>query len=300
MQLLNPLPPSDLPAEALYARLRSRRAGLRTAPLPDGIEPVTVETELRAVLNWVFRRMDRRLRRQLGPYLEIVAMRQLILWLRYRLAKETPPAAVQRSTLINLALLDRLETIDAPLRLVETLEALLAADYPLVDGLGETWLKQGPGGVEQQLGRGILEHGRAQVRQPTVRQLILGLIDLRNVLTIVKSWHWQVRAIPRLVAGGELAGDELLRVWQRQDRRRLSRLVSRVAGHRTDSGQPRGIEKALLDGLTRRLQRAGRDPLSPALVLDYLWLCQVQAHNRLIRQAGPLLPDGILAEALLA
>lgn len=300
MQLLNPIAPSDLPAEALFSRLRSRRATLcASAPAASGAS-LPPEQELRALLDWVFLRLDRRLRRQLDPYLGILAMRQLIMQLRYRLVREPVPPAVQRSALLNPALRGRLDATDDPVRLVAVLENSLKDTCPFLAGLTGTYLDQGPGGVEQQLGRGILEYERARAHHPVVLWLVTALIDLRNLLAIAKLWHWQVRQAPRLVTGGRLAGPELLRVWQQQDRRRLNRLAGRVAGRPIDNEQPHGIEKALLDGLARRLRRASRDPLDPALVLDYLWLNQVQAHNRLLRQAERLLPDTVLTEALLA
>ena len=241
------------------------------------------------------------MRRILSPYLEVVATRQLILALRYRLAGEEPPQALQRSRITNPQLLERIAAERESVRLINWLETSLGESYPFLRGLTRCYLQQGPGGVERQLSGGILVHGlgRASGKQ-IVHWLLATLIDFRNLLTILKHWHWKVRTSPVLLVGGRFETVGLLRIWRREDRLGLQRIAGRIARESISEEQSRAVERALLNGLSRRLQQAGRDPLDPALVLDYLWRCQVLAHNQTVYQTGVDQAGIFSGEALLS
>ena len=301
MQLLNPTPPSELPTVALFSRIRGRRARLRAQSVtaePDKVQP---ELELRAVYDWVYLHLGAGLRRILAPYLEVVATRQLILALRYRLAGDDPPQALQRSKLTNPQLLERIASEHESTRLISWLESSLGESYPFIRGLTRCYLQQGPGGAERQLSGGILVHGldRASPKE-IVHCLLETLIDFRNLLTILKHWHWKVRSAPLLLMGGQLGTAMLLRIWRREDRPGLQRIAGRIARESIRDVQPRAVERVLLNGLSHRLQKAGRDPLDPALILDYLWRCQVLAHNQTVYQTGADQTGIFAGEALLS
>jgi len=237
----------------------------------------------------------------LVPYLEVVATRQLVLALRYRLAGEDPPQALHRSRLINPLLLERIVVERESAKLVNWLETSLTESYPFARGLSRCYLQQGPGGAERQLSSGILVHGLGKAsRKEIVRWLLENLIDFRNLLTILKHWHWKVRSAPVLLAGGQFGTAGLLRTWRREDRTGLQRLVGRLARGSVNDEHPRAVERALLNGLSHRLQQAGRDPLDPALILDYLWRCQVLAHNQTVYQTGADQAGMFAGEALLS
>lgn len=293
MQLLMPIPASELPREALLARLRSRRArlGQLFASAP--------EADLQAALEWVYVRLDARALRQLRPYLEVLALRSLLLGLRYRLAGEPLPSALARLRLLNPALFELLDRPGEPATVVLALEQALCADYPFAAGLAGCYLNQGPGGVEQQLGSGILSAGLARSRTRVVRQVLTALIDLRNLLAVLKYWRWQVATPPPLLAGGALPTPQLRRLWAAQDQSAMLKLLRRLSVLPPADSEPRSVERLLLGSLSRRLQRSARDPLGLGVIVDYLWRCQIEAGNRNLRQ---LLGEGreeLLAEALL-
>ena len=74
--LLAPPSPTDLPAEALLARLRARRAGLELSGAAGG-GPAPAE-----FIDWLAPRLGRALWEALRPCLEIEAMHLLLLALR--------------------------------------------------------------------------------------------------------------------------------------------------------------------------------------------------------------------------
>lgn len=287
MKLLTPTSPSELPADALLARLSYRRSSIETAA--PAADPVC----------WVYQRLNRGLRKQLEPFLDLLAMRCLVLRLRYGLAGEAPSAQLKDDCLLAKPLQQLAATPGGGQDSLARLEAALAADYPFVSGLVATYRNQGPGGVEQQLAAGILRHSLAGSRHQTLIMLLRYLIDLRNCLTIHKFWRWQIRRMPPLTAGGSLARATLQRVWATHDSTRLTRLAGQLAGSDPPAHQPVAMEQCLLNGLSQRLRQAGREPLELGVIIDYLWRSQLAVHNQVLRQTLAGDGDDLLEEVLL-
>ncbi|MDT8443659.1 MAG: hypothetical protein RQ722_05165 [Desulfuromonadales bacterium] len=294
MKLLIPTRPAELPEEALLARLRCRRAAIDLRAANHVTDVPAADVSL-----WVYRRLNSRLRKRLEPFLDLLAMRSLVLALRYALAGETPPAVVLGHCLLDEPL-KRLVTMTAePETIIEKLEEALGKDYPFAAGLVAAYRNQGPGGVEQQLADGMLQHGLARAESDILKATLRYLIDMRNCLMIHKLWRWQVRQAPPLTAGGRFATSGLQRIWATQDRDRLARLTTRLCGTPLTSADVVGMEQSLLKGLTRFLRRVGRDPLGLAVVIEYLWLAQLAVHNQILRQALSADRDELLEEVLL-
>jgi hypothetical protein len=290
--LLAPPPPAELPAEALLARLRGRRANLdRSGASPGAPEPTDAMT-------WLHPRLAGPLRAAVRPYLEIEAMRCLLLALRYRLGNEPVPAGLLHQPWLAADLASLLDRPEEAAAMLARLELWLVGDYPFAGGLRTGYLRQGPGQVEQQLAAGILGQALAGARAPVVQMTIRFLTDMRNLLAVLRHWRWRVPVVPPLLAGGELDAERLARAWARGDVEMLKRLAARLADELLADLDPRVAERALLRGLTRRLQRAGRDPLGSGVIIDYLWRCRVAARNRALQQVADGEGD-LLAAALL-
>jgi len=292
MQLLATTQPAELPTDALLARLRCRRAAI------DLASGKTTETSPGEIIEWVYRRLNRKLRKCLGPFLDLLAMRHLILSLRYFLSEEVPPVSIRQNQLLAKPLQELMMGPDAATS-VARLEAALVRDYPFVKGLTATWHSQGPGGVEQQLAGGILQHGLDHCGKTIVSQTLSYLIDMRNCLTIKKFWRWQVSQTPLLTAGGTISVDQLVRIWSTRDEDRLAALVARLEGTPASREKAINMEQGLINGFTRLLRQAGRDPLGLAVVIEYLWKTQLAAHNRLLRNILADDRQELLEEVLL-
>jgi hypothetical protein len=294
MKLLTPTQPAELPREALLARLRCRRAAIDLRAANHAAEAASAD-----VVLWVYRRLNRRLRTRLEPFLDLLAMRSLILALRYTLAGETPPAAVLNHSLLAGSLKRLVTMTEESEATIAQLEAVLAKDYPFVTGLTATYRRQGPGGVEQQLADGILQHGLARSDNDLLEATLRYLVDMRNCLMINKLWRWQVGKTPPLAPGGRYAISSLQRIWATRDSDRLAGVVTRLAGKPLTSTDVVGMEQCLLSGLTRLLRLAGRDPLGLAVIIEYLWLAQLAVHNQVLRQALATDREELLEEVLL-
>ncbi|MGW8313469.1 MAG: hypothetical protein ACWGOL_09590, partial [Desulfuromonadales bacterium] len=189
MNLLTTAKPSELPVDALLARLRYRRA------IIDLADEEAVEAAYSETVSWVYRRLNCRLRKRLEPFLDLLAMRSLVLMLRYSLAGEATPLAAMRHSLLAEPL-QRLATVSGDTEItVAKLETSLVRDYPFVRGLLDTYRNQGPGGAERKLTEGILQYGLAR-SSGVVKGVLSYLVDTRNCLTIHKLWRWKVRQPP--------------------------------------------------------------------------------------------------------
>ena len=292
MQLLATTQPAELPTDALLARLRCRRAAIDLVSGSDTTGPPG------EIVDWVYRRLNRQLRKRLGPFLELLAMRNLVLALRYLLAEENPPASVRQNALLAKPLQELMTAPDTESTIVR-LEAALERDYPFVDGLAVTWRSHGPGGVEQQLASGILQHGLNRSGKGIVNRVLSYQIDMRNCLVIKKYWRWQVSQAPQLTAGGAISIDQLVRIWTTRDEERLTALVAKLGGVSTRNLELVNMEQGLINGLTRLLRQAGRDPLGLAVIIEYLWKTQLAAHNRLLRSTLVDDRQELLEEVLL-
>jgi hypothetical protein len=98
--------------------------------------------------------------------------------------------------------------------------------------------------------------------------------------------------------------NSLNRIWARNDHERLTGLAERLTGEslknvKAEGGLTISMEQAFLRGLTNLLRRLGRDPLSLAVIIEYLWRIDLSVHNQLLRQSLPDDRDPLLEEVLL-
>ena len=292
MQLLAMTQPAELPTDALLARLRYRRSAIDLAAKKD------LEAAPGEIADWVYRRLNKQLRNRLRPFLDLLAMRNLIVALRYLLAEQALPASVMQNALLAVPLQELMMSPDAETTVIR-LESALEKSYPFVSGLTATWRSQGPGGVEQQLASGILEHGLNRSGKGIVNKTLGYMIDMRNCLVVRKFWHWQVSQAPQLTPGGKLSVQSLARVWAAHDEERLAVQVKQLAGVSAGSLAVVNMEHVLINGLTRLLRQSGRDPLGLAVIIEYLWKSQLAAHNQMLRKTLAEDREELFEEVLL-
>lgn len=283
MKLLREIGLAGAPDDYLSARIRCRRATLDTSGRGSWAGPAEPRQALRAEYQWVYEQLNRATRQKLLPLFEYFELRTLVIALRYLAAEEHAAKRAQlQLSLLEPQLQKLLLASEQMTTVVSALERLLAADYPFFAGLAETYLRQGPGGLEQALLGGCLQQGVKHSRSRQVRALLVYLLDMRNLLAVYKHLHWQVLSRPPLLSGGELAPALLENLFGAGDLSGLLTLMAKRAGQ-TGNPETVGVEDFLLQGLSLRLQREGRDPLQLGLLLDYLWRCQLAARNRGLR-----------------
>lgn len=282
MSLLQKKPDAAPPLDSLLVRVRCRRAQLDLSGANDPWPGQTSENGLQGALQWLFKRLPPPAFKRLRPYLELLAGKTLVQALRlYRAGRREAMARLLQRSLLHPELAERMLAANGNQALISLLERELKADYPQLAGLTAAYADQGPGGAEEWIAAGLLRHALARARDPALTFLLQRLTDLRNILVLAKYWRWQVTLAPPLLAGGTVSPVRLQRLWAARDEDGLGRLVVRLAGASQAPPQDaRAMETLLLKGITAELRRLGRDPLGNAVLLDYLWRCQMAARNR--------------------
>ncbi len=262
------------PAEYLYARLGRRRHRLASGPGPPQ------DARLREERNWVYRRLEVGLLRALTPLYEYDALQTLVLGLRYLAAGEaTKLEGLLAQSLLSGRLRQRLRGAREVLPVLDGIETLLENEYPFCRGLGAIWLRQGPGGVEQQLLGGYLRYAVRQSRVGQVRDLLRHVLDMRNLLALYKHLQWQLPQAPPLLDGGWIAPARCARFWKERDLAGLLDFAGRQSGHQGEVR--RGAIGEILElGVTQRLRRRAREPLQIGVLIEFLWSCRRQLQER--------------------
>ena len=283
MKLLIEIPYAGASSDYLYARIRCRRARLASGGLlrVDNKDP---QQALLAEYRWVYRQMDAGLRRKLLPVFEYFELRSLVIALRYLAAGDH--TALQQQLEQSLFRPEVVRAVTQARRVVDAisrLEQLLGDDYTLFSGLEKCYLRQGPGGLEQQLIGGQLKESLERANEPKVRDFLRCLLDMRNLLTLHKHLRWKLPLAPPLLAGGSLDAALLEKIWQEGE---LTGLQSQLQLFARQPLPPAGssTEEYLQRALTDRLRGKGRDPLQLWLVIDYLWRCQEMARRLGLQQ----------------
>ena len=146
---------------------------------------------------------------------------------------------------------------------------------------------------------GVLSQAVAKAREPAVLLTVRFLVDVRNLLALLRHWRWQLRQAPPLLAGGEVAAPLLTKLWADNDRGTFDRLAERLSPGWSPAFEPRTAEHHLLNGLGSRLRLAGRDPLGVGVILDTLWRDEMAARNHALLQRSGDAADDLPRGALL-
>ncbi|MDT8419613.1 MAG: hypothetical protein RQ754_04225 [Desulfuromonadales bacterium] len=230
--------------------------------------------------------MNQRLRNRLLPVFEYFELRTLVIALRYLAAGDFSSMSAQlHLSLLHPQIIKLLRETKQVALLTAALERSLAEDYPYFNDLTATYLRQGPGGLEQVLVGCCLQHGIARSRSRQVWEFLRYLLDMRNLQALYKHIRWQVPVAPPILSGGEFLPERYEKIWQEKNLTDLLELIRKRA-KRVDGPGEEGVEDYLLRGLSARLSRDGRDPLQLGLVIDYLWRCQLEARTRGLELAG--------------
>lgn len=273
MGLLVEVPYVGASADYLFARIRCRRVNLCGDALQRRTGAVNPRQALLTEYRWVYKQLDRSMRLKLLPIFEYFELRLLVVVLRYLAVGERTAMTEQlQQSLFEQQVRRILLEADQVSIALCGLEQLLGADYPEFRGLTKLYLRQGPGGLEQALIGGYLQQALTRSKAKPVIRFLRYLLDMRNLQALYKHLHWQVPLAPPLLPGGTLELPFLEKIWREQDLGAFQTLLQKFA-RQSEPPQEQGVEDYLLQELSSRLRRGGRDPLQLGVVIDYLWRC---------------------------
>jgi hypothetical protein len=307
------------PSEYLLSRIRGRRFRLirdwrpliydasplvyLASPLYQGfIRERTPEGMWRALLlehGWVHGQMDEEMRRAFAPYFLYAELRTVFIGLRSLQGDKVQKAAeVLSVSLLSDEAKSVLREGEAADALVG-LETLFKALSPSFAGIASAYEEKGLRGVEHLLAHRYLAYVGQTLLHQAIRGFFVRVIDSRNVLTLYKALRTGSPGAGQFLEGGMVPVERLTDILEREDILGVAGLIRQATGLVITSPDPTQVETALYRGITRFLKGECRDPLDAAILLDYLWRCQLEVMNLSMLFAGKDLERNEVAAELI-
>lgn len=258
------------PVDFIFARLRGKRVDLK-----NGVEHRLRHHDsdswqrVQKDLSWLFEMMTTGLRTSFAPCFVLFEIRTLHLMLRAIAGQdERLLEKVTADSLLSRELLDKVPGCKNTQALVGVLEAWLDELVPGRSRLLEALERGGNRQVEEVLTDNLLLSCAENSRIGPVVAFVADQIDRRNLLTAARCLRWELEELLLLNGGGAISR-QLRTALRRHGRAGLEDAIHHFGGES-------GVDVALLETfwlrkVGRRIEEAGRDPLSPALVIDWLW-----------------------------
>jgi vacuolar-type H+-ATPase subunit C/Vma6 len=297
------------PADYLLARVRGRRAALvsdwpslAASGLPAGTTDESIWRALLEEFEWLYRQMDRSLRRCFAPVFMLFELKTIVLCVRNKTVQRT--AEFER--LLERSLLsDRLQQAlrESPdvRSTVSAVVELLATVAPDLRALETDYAEEGLRGFENGLMRGYLAQVSATRMLPAIREFFAAFIDLRNLMILYKHLRWEIAGEAVFIRGGTLEPSRFVQAAARKELAGLEALAQEVTGSKDvpAAASEGALETVLLRRMTQQLRKAGRESEDVGLILDYVWRSYVQARNlAVLHHAGDLEPETLERELI--
>jgi len=264
IRLLSQTSRDGFPDDYLFARLRAKRQRLTGGRVGDdraGRE--WLQSDYRAV----YVTMRPALRQRFAPYFLFFEVRTLQLLLRAMAGNDHQQLRrLCAGSLLHQKFLQQVEQCEQLPELLGILQAWFG-ELLQRETFDELYERGGNRRLEEALADGILTCLSARRLSPELAAFLADQVDLRNLLSAGRVVRWELEELP-LLAGGGAISRQLIAARDRAGRPGLKQVISQFGGADTDLAL---VEASLLARFSRRIGRAGRDPLGDSLVLDYLW-----------------------------
>lgn len=300
MNLLERIEDRGYPLEYLLSRIRGRRAGL----IHDW-ESVVRDTEISGRLlsrlypetavgragdvvwrmllkeyKWVFTQMNMRLRVVFWHYFLYSELRTLFICMRHIKQKNTARLnELLSASLLSHEIKDGLRQSSSIQQAAHEIESSFLSLSHDFRGLAEIAVSKGLMEFEQRLTNTYLGHTQSTELHPVMKDFFTGIIDARNIISLYKYLRFEASAQPPFLPGGRIRLERLNEIMDGKDIFGLVSLIRESSGIELDISATSRVEHALYTGMTRRLDKAGRDPLGLGLILYYLWRISIEAMN---------------------
>ncbi|MBW2467602.1 MAG: V-type ATPase subunit [Deltaproteobacteria bacterium] len=319
--LLKKLNECDYPEEFLVARLHGKKGGLfrnweflisssnPVEQLQDSVfypylKKYAAPGIWRFLYNehfWIYKRMNRKLRKVFGPYFIYHESNTLIQNIRN--IYNNKEAEIITRQLDNSLLGDDLQEILAGNLLfpdmLNRLESCLASKADCFQGLNAHYEIGGILALEMFLREKIFSLILQQRQSSLLRVFFQYLIDFHNCIALAKNIRWEIADDDNYINGGNVEPDKFKRIYFRKDLFAVLKLFPIQAPAASVSSVAE-LEKMLLSLITKVLRRCSRQRTIVSEILDYLWEQYRYARNISMVLNTMQLEDDTVRESLIA
>jgi hypothetical protein len=276
-RLLLDLKTVGYPRDFLLARLRGRRRLWPNISGGQQRKPVDPWPAMQTELCWLYRTMDQKTRQEFGLCFLYFELRRLLIGLR-RLAGRSREGLAQLTVqpLLNRKLVSQLQGATEVADAARTLEAALAKERLPALQLEQILTEQGHRQMEEALVDNFFHFAMTTTKKPALRSYFGHLVDLHNLLTILKVRRWRLPDQP-LLAGGTHTPEQW-QVLQREGQElKLRQTIGRISG--SEEFDAESVEHGMLSKMQKRLHRQARTEPEPSLILEYIWAHYLHTRN---------------------
>ena len=283
---------SDKPAEllqdtAFYSYLRHYGA--------DGVWRF-----LRLEHNWIYKRMNSRLRITFEPYFMFQETTSLIKTIRHIHAKLDANVIVQdlEHSLLNRDIQKILSSGQGFHHTLRALEAYFKTRTNLFYGLADQYEKNGLRGLEIFLREKFIALTLHWCNAPILKTFFSYMIDFYNCMKLAKSIRWEVPEEHVYLAGGTIGPEKLRRAYLKKKPDALLKIFP-IPGAVEEITSVIQLEKTLLVLITRVLRRWSRQRKTVGEILFYLWEQYRYARNLSMVISTVQLKDKIARDGII-
>jgi hypothetical protein len=277
-RLLLNLKSEGYPFDFLLARLRVRRqvwSGItgrqhRTRVVP----PLSKQAELR----WLYKTMDQKARQEFGLCFLYFELRRLLIALRCLVGRNKDGVEqLAEKSLLNHILIRQLQSASEVADAVRILDAALNDTSHTFPRLEKVLVEQGYRQMEEQLVDLFFQTVVVSPKSPALRNYFCQLIDLQNLLSVLKNRRWQLSESRPLLVGGSLSPPQWQSLQRSDQELKLHQTIEQISG--IDSFDAPSVERAFLGQIQHRIHRQAQANPESFLLLDYIWALNLHTRN---------------------
>lgn len=277
-KLLHEFCQREFPSDYLVARLRSRRAFIRTVPEEldeNGYTAIEASDEREKAVEerrWLFGQLNTEQRKNLAPLFLYFELEVLVQCLRCLEAGQTIfiDGLLEKSLLAG-SVKQVLITSNGMTDVLAGLERVFNEAHVPVSGLIGSYDEGGIRNCEKMMRTTFLSQVCRRCPHGEILEFFRDIVDIRNTMTVAKYLHWQISSTPDLIAGGRF---ECRIVRKNVNEGMLIRMISHFAGGTTVSEElknPIRLEPVLFYGMLKKMTRSRRVSGPVTAVVEYLW-----------------------------
>ena len=251
--------------------------------------------------QWVYSRMNNRLRTHFGPYFIYHEIKTLQICLRFLSRGKTNERISEelRNSLLHNDILKILSTVREFTEMLHELELRLCDYSPHFAGLGACYETRGFIGVEIFLWDSFFSSVFSQKHPMLLKHFFHYLVDFYNCMSVAKGLRWEIEAEPLTIPGGTVPSDRFKKAHFRKDLTPVLRFLRLDDPEAAASALPK-LEISLMRSITLKLKSWSFQRTVVADILYYLWEQYRYTRNISLVLNTVLLDDEPVRESLFA